>query len=63
MTDPQITRANEARRLDFARQVRDEHKAIVEAIERRDALAARGAAQAHMFNAARRLAAAKFETP
>ncbi|MBV9657333.1 MAG: FadR family transcriptional regulator [Verrucomicrobia bacterium] len=59
----QITRANEARRLDFARQVRDEHKAIVEAIERRDALAARGAAQAHMFNAARRLAAAKFETP
>ena len=56
-----VTRANEARRIDFARQVRDEHSAIVAGIRRRDALAARSAAQAHMFNAARRLADAEFE--
>ncbi len=56
-----ITRANEARRIDFARQVRDEHKAIVEGIRRRDPLAARNAAQAHMFNAARRLADVQLE--
>lgn len=59
----QVTRANEARRLDFIRQVRDEHQAITEAIRGRDAVAARVAAQAHMFNAARRLASADFETP
>lgn len=51
-----VTRSNEARREDFARQVRDEHRAMVEAIRHRDALAARNAAQTHMFNAARRLA-------
>ncbi|WP_426396225.1 FadR/GntR family transcriptional regulator [Ralstonia sp. R-29] len=51
-----VTRSNEARREDFARQVRDEHRAMVEAIRARDALAARNAAQTHMFNAARRLA-------
>ena len=51
-----VTRSNEARREDFARQVRDEHRAMVEAIRNRDALAARSAAQTHMFNAARRLA-------
>ena len=32
-----VTRANEARRADFARQVRDEHQAIALAIEAGDA--------------------------
>jgi GntR family transcriptional repressor for pyruvate dehydrogenase complex len=58
-----MTRANEARRVEFMRQVRDEHRAIVEAVRRRDAAAARNAAAAHMFNAARRLATAEFQTP
>lgn len=46
-----VTRANEARRDDFARQVRDEHAVIFEAIEAGDAEAARKAAGAHMNNA------------
>lgn len=46
-----VTRANEARRDDFARQVRDEHAVICEAIEAGDAEAARRAAGAHMNNA------------
>jgi GntR family transcriptional regulator, transcriptional repressor for pyruvate dehydrogenase complex len=58
-----MTRANEARRVEFMRQVRDEHSAIIEAIRRRDAPAARNAAAAHMFNAARRLATAEFQAP
>ena len=58
-----MTRANEARRVEFMRQVRDEHSAIVEAIRRRDGVAARNAAAAHMFNAARRLATAEFQAP
>jgi GntR family transcriptional regulator, transcriptional repressor for pyruvate dehydrogenase complex len=58
-----MTRANEARRVEFMRQVRDEHNAIVEAIRRRDGVAARNAAAAHMFNAARRLSTAEFQTP
>jgi GntR family transcriptional repressor for pyruvate dehydrogenase complex len=58
-----MTRANEARRIEFIRQVRDEHSAIIEAIRRRDATAARSAAAAHMFNAARRLATAEFQAP
>jgi GntR family transcriptional repressor for pyruvate dehydrogenase complex len=50
-----ITRANDARRIDFLRQVRDEHGAIAAAIHKRDPFAARNAAEAHMFNGARRL--------
>ncbi|HSO44894.1 MAG TPA: FadR/GntR family transcriptional regulator [Rhodoferax sp.] len=46
-----VTRANEARRDDFARQVRDEHAVIYQAIEAGDADAARKAAGAHMDNA------------
>jgi GntR family transcriptional repressor for pyruvate dehydrogenase complex len=38
-----VTRANEARRVDFAGQVRDEHEAITRAIEAGDALQARQA--------------------
>ena len=53
-----MTRANEARRIEFMRQVREEHSVIVDAIRQRDAVAARNAAAAHMFNAARRLATA-----
>lgn len=50
-----ITRGNEARYEDFSRQVREEHEAIVAAIRAGDEMAARNAAQTHMFNAARRL--------
>jgi GntR family transcriptional repressor for pyruvate dehydrogenase complex len=46
-----VTRANEARRDDFARQVRDEHAVICQAIEAGDAETARRAAGAHMNNA------------
>lgn len=53
-----VTRRNEALREDFSRQVRDEHAAIVAAIRAGDPLAARNAAQTHMYNAARRLAEA-----
>lgn len=50
-----VTRANEARRADFAAQVRDEHAAIVQAIEMGDANKARMAATAHMDNAIKRI--------
>lgn len=50
-----VTRANEARRGDFAREVRDEHDAILVAIASRDATAARAAAFDHMNNAIRRI--------
>lgn len=50
-----VTRANEARRADFARQVRDEHEMIVRAIEAGDAAAARKAAAQHMDNAILRI--------
>ncbi len=50
-----VTRANEARRADFVRQVRDEHEAITLAIERGDALDARQAATRHMNNAIERI--------
>jgi GntR family transcriptional regulator, transcriptional repressor for pyruvate dehydrogenase complex len=56
------TRANEAHRIEFMRQVRDEHDAIMGAIRERDAVGARNAAAAHMFNAARRLSTAEFAT-
>ena len=50
-----VTRANEARRADFASQVRDEHQAIVLAIVAGDATAARHAAAQHMNNAIERI--------
>ena len=50
-----VTRANEARRADFARQVRDEHEMILRAIEAGDAAAARKAAAQHMDNAIQRI--------
>jgi GntR family transcriptional repressor for pyruvate dehydrogenase complex len=50
-----VTRANEARRADFARQVRDEHAMISRAIEAGDAAAARKAAARHMDNAIKRI--------
>lgn len=50
-----VTRGNESRRDDFLRQVRSEHRAIVEAIEARDPEAARSAAVGHLHNAAARL--------
>lgn len=53
-----VTRANEARRSDFADQVRDEHARIVSAIEAGDARAAREAAARHMNNAIRRIESA-----
>jgi GntR family transcriptional repressor for pyruvate dehydrogenase complex len=50
-----VTRANEARRADFARQVCDEHDLIANAIEAGDATAARMAATQHMNNAILRI--------
>ena len=50
-----VTRANEARRADFASQVRDEHAAVVLAIEAGDVVKARAAASRHMNNAIRRI--------
>lgn len=54
----QVTRANEAQRDDFSRQVQSEHAAIMDAISRQDPAAARAAALQHMEGAARRLEAA-----
>ena len=56
-----MTRGNESRRVEFMRQVREEHGAIIAAIRDRDAVMARNAAAIHLFNAARRLAAAELE--
>lgn len=50
-----VTRANEARRADFAQQVSEEHDAIVQAIDAGDATKARQAAARHMNNAIRRI--------
>jgi len=50
-----VTRANEARRQDFAAQVRDEHEAIARAIEAGEVAQARRAAARHMDNAIRRI--------
>ena len=50
-----VTKGNEARREDFMRQVRDEHRAIVAAIEARDPVRARAAAVGHLFNGEDRL--------
>lgn len=50
-----VTRANEARRVDFARQVQREHLAIALAISAGDATKARQAAARHMNNAIKRI--------
>jgi GntR family transcriptional repressor for pyruvate dehydrogenase complex len=50
-----VTKGNEARREDFMHQVREEHCAIVEAIEARDPARARAAAVGHLFNGEERL--------
>lgn len=50
-----VTRANDARRADFAQPVRQEHEIIVCAIEASDAAAARQAATRHMGNAIERI--------
>lgn len=50
-----VMRANEATRVDFARQVKAEHGAVVDAIAAKDAPAARIAAARHMENAAARI--------
>jgi GntR family transcriptional repressor for pyruvate dehydrogenase complex len=50
-----VTRANEARRKDFADDVQAEHVAVIEAIASGDAETAREVARQHMANAASRL--------
>ena len=50
-----VTRANEARREDFANAVTHEHTQIVRAIEAGDPVAARAAAAQHMKNALARI--------
>ena len=50
-----VTRANEARRGDFAAAVRTEHQAILQAIQAGDPDQARLAAAAHMGNAIQRI--------
>ena len=50
-----VTRANEARRADFARQVQREHEAIAQAITLGDVAKARQAAARHMDNAIQRI--------
>lgn len=50
-----VTRANEARSDDFAREVAREHARIADAIEAGDFVAAREAAKTHMDNAIRRI--------
>ncbi|HEX2010962.1 MAG TPA: FadR/GntR family transcriptional regulator [Roseateles sp.] len=50
-----VTRSNEARHQDFAAAVREEHRALVEAIAAHDAETARRIATGHMAEAARRL--------
>ncbi len=53
-----VTRANEARRADFAAQVRQEHAAVLTAIVDGDRAKARAAASRHMNNAIRRIESA-----
>jgi len=50
-----VTRANEARRDDFAEAVKCEHQQIVQAIAAGDPVAARAAAAEHMKNAQQRI--------
>lgn len=58
-----ITRGNEARRKDFMEQVRNEHRAIVEAIAARDPAAARKRATQHLQHGERRLQQGGVITP
>lgn len=53
-----VTRANEARRGDFAAAVRTEHQAILQAVQNGHPEQARQAAAAHMGNAIRRIQSA-----
>jgi len=53
-----VTRANEDRRTEFFEQVRVEHAAIADAVNRQDPEAAATAAKTHMLNAALRLKSA-----
>jgi GntR family transcriptional repressor for pyruvate dehydrogenase complex len=53
-----LTRANEDRRREFSEQVRIEHAAIAEGIDRHDPEAAATAAKTHMLNAAARIKSA-----
>lgn len=50
-----VTRANESRRADFARAVKEEHAAVLAAIDKGDATVARRAATRHMVNAVKRI--------
>lgn len=50
-----VTRANEARRRDFAAAVAEEHRQIYEAIRARDADQARAAVHLHIANAGQRI--------
>lgn len=54
----QVTRANEARRVDFAAEVQTEHQAILLAVQAGQPDMARQAAAAHMGNAIRRIQSA-----
>ena len=54
----QVTRANEARRVDFAAEVQTEHQAILQALQAGHPDMARQAATAHMGNAIRRIQSA-----
>lgn len=51
----QVTRANEARRVDFAAEVQAEHQAILQAIQAGEPDQARQAAATHMGNAINRI--------
>jgi DNA-binding FadR family transcriptional regulator len=53
-----VTRTNEARRDDFSSQVRDEHRAVYDAIAAKDPDAARHAILSHIDNAGARIRAA-----
>ena len=56
-----VTRANEARRKDFALAVADEHRRIYDAILHQDPEDAREAVRQHLVNAARRITQADTE--
>lgn len=56
-----VTRANEGRAEELERQTRSEHKAIAQAVSKRDANAAAAAARTHIENASKRLLSADAE--
>ncbi len=56
-----VTRANEARRKDFANAVADEHRRIYDAILHQDPDEARAAVRLHLLNAAERIMGADTE--